>query len=98
MFLLGLSDKGKEGDWRWDSDGSTVSYTNWEPAEPDNGQYGGRHVEDGEDCVVMLRDYAKVRRWKVYSWGDIPCPTDSYWDGQPKHLICQKVGMWVCFF
>lgn len=46
VYWLGLSDRKREGDWRW-LDGSPVTLSYWEPREPNN-------VGD-EDCGSMNR-------------------------------------------
>jgi hypothetical protein len=41
----GMTDYADEGQWSW-ADGSTVSYTNWAPGEPNN--FG-----NDEDCMEL---------------------------------------------
>ena len=44
--VFGLaSDKAQEGSWKW-TDGSDLSFTNWQPNEPNNNTGGGAHGED----------------------------------------------------
>ena len=88
MFLLGMNDIVTEGVWRWDSDVSDVIFQNWRPGQPDDNL--GIH----EHCAVMNRDYSQLSGGQSSSWDDLPCSSDSYMDGQPKSLICQrKIGM-----
>ncbi|XP_035693304.1 uncharacterized protein LOC118427567 isoform X2 [Branchiostoma floridae] len=58
-FWLGLTDRKKEGTWRWNADGEKLdgnSFTNWAEGEPN--QAGN------EDCAVV----------EVNSkWNDVPC-------------------------
>jgi lectin-like protein len=37
VLMIGLTDESQEGQWRW-SNGDPVSYVNWAPGEPNNGQ------------------------------------------------------------
>nr|XP_044995349.1 C-type lectin domain family 17, member A [Jaculus jaculus] len=46
VYWLGLSDKQREGDWRW-LDGAPVTLSFWDPQEPNN--------LHGEDCASMNR-------------------------------------------
>ena len=59
-YWIGLSDELLEGDWKWESTGNTVVYTDWGPGQPSNG--GG----SGEDCACL---YADIN----YHWNDAPC-------------------------
>ncbi|XP_038046595.1 perlucin-like protein [Patiria miniata] len=44
LYWIGGNDMTQEGVWRWVQDGSLVGYTNWQPHQPDNGQWGGEHA------------------------------------------------------
>ena len=85
MFLLGMNDKGTEGVWVYDRDGSEVKFTNWWPGKPGH--------EDGllgleEDCAVMMKNY----RNGSDKWSDRPCSTTgiTYLEREKKSLICQR--------
>lgn len=56
---FGLHDKESEGIFRWVSDNSTVTFTDWGPHQPDNAKYG-------EDCGQFWNDIN-------YRWNDAPC-------------------------
>ncbi|XP_021339906.1 neurocan core protein-like [Mizuhopecten yessoensis] len=43
---IGANDRDKEGEWRWISDNSTVTFTDWKAGEPND-------VGGDEDCVIM---------------------------------------------
>jgi Lectin C-type domain len=53
---IGYEDLALEGTWEW-ADGSSSSYTQWAPGEPNS--YGGN-----EDCTEMLMDG---------TWNDLDC-------------------------
>ena len=40
-YWMGGSDRGREGVWRWDTSGSWLNYTNWNPGQPDG--VGNQH-------------------------------------------------------
>ena len=52
---FGLSDAEEEGKWKWHS-GEPVTYTNWSPYHPENG--------NTETRDYVMTDYFD-RRWKV---------------------------------
>ncbi|KAM8827191.1 uncharacterized protein ACB058_020206 [Synchiropus picturatus] len=55
---IGLSDRDKEGKWKW-VDGTALSGTNyWASGEPNN-------ADSNEDCAELLRDSKE--------WNDVPC-------------------------
>jgi len=60
-YWIGFTDQGTEGSWYW-YDGSPVSYTNWEPGEPNNSGWWG------EDCAEM---------WGDGLWNDASCWDDN---------------------
>ncbi|XP_029022458.1 C-type lectin domain family 4 member E isoform X2 [Betta splendens] len=62
-YWIGLSDTGKEGDWRW-VDNTILQHKYWDEhsSEPDDHQSGGEH---GEDCAT-LNSQSKT-------WFDVPC-------------------------
>ena len=58
---IGGTDAASEGEWKWSSTGTPLSYTNWYSGQPDN--WGGN-----EDCLEF--------NWKASSpgkWNDGPC-------------------------
>ncbi len=54
---LGLNDRAHEGEWRWDADNSTASFTYWKS--------GGPNGYASDNCASI--DYASGR------WFDFPC-------------------------
>ncbi|VDI33526.1 Hypothetical predicted protein [Mytilus galloprovincialis] len=59
---IGLNDIKKEGQWRWTSDNSGISFSYWSSGEPN----GGR----GSYCV----HYCKTSCGRnAYGWNDLPC-------------------------
>ena len=88
LFPLGLNDKEEEGVWRWDSDGSNVTWKYWAefesfPRDPN----GGRT----ENCVVMIKHssmFASFQLTSSSSWSDVPCIGLFRTN---KNLVCQKV-------
>jgi len=71
-YWIGLTDFVEEGTFRWNSDDSLVSYTNWYKSEPNNQQ------PDGEDCVITSgtkihntwNDQSCSRRMGAYGGGE----------------------------
>ncbi|MFK7926740.1 MAG: MopE-related protein [Myxococcota bacterium] len=59
-WWMGINDRRREGAFEWSS-GSAVSYTNWNPNEPND---SGR----GEDC-------GQLNRYEDGTWNDEPCST-----------------------
>ena len=86
MFVLGLSDVEIEGSWLYDSDRSTVAFTNWHPGQPRGGT--------GKNCAVM-RNFANGGAF----WSDVPCLSDGDLNAFNMSLICQKTkGLCVVIF
>ena len=51
---IGLHDQDMEGNFRWQTDGAELSYTNWEVNQPND--YGA-----GQDCVGL---YKTANKWE----------------------------------
>ena len=87
---LGLNDQEEEGVWRWNSDGSLVTWFVWAEYEgtghdPD----GGR----GQNCVAMSKGYYDHKRITTSeTWIDFTC---DHYNLNDKRLVCQK-GMYRC--
>jgi hypothetical protein len=54
---IGLNDISQEGQFIWEADGSILTFSNWNPPNPNN--------DGNEDCVVMGPFVDK--------WADTPC-------------------------
>ena len=86
MFLLGATDKLVEGQWVWDSDGSPVTWKNWVSW---TGSYSEPNGKGGENCVVMLQQYAKDRAgYRSEGWADIGC--HALYSSVPTSVVCQR--------
>ena len=86
-FVLGMSDRQTEDSWVWDSDGTPVVYQTWFHGQPKDGS--------GENCAIMMRNYASGGTL----WDDVPCLSNEYLDTYDKNLICQKPeGMFLFSF
>ncbi|XP_072170097.1 alpha-N-acetylgalactosamine-specific lectin-like [Diadema setosum] len=57
-FWIGLHDRYTEGLYQW-SDGTEVTYSNWDPKQPDN--------KNNEDCIHII--YGSLQ------WNDADCGT-----------------------
>jgi len=64
-IYIGLSDIIEESRFEW-TDGSPVTYTNWDDGEPNNEYHGGY-----EDCVVLWLGYWQEN--SEFLWNDYPC-------------------------
>ncbi|KAM7364758.1 hypothetical protein PAMP_003457 [Pampus punctatissimus] len=64
---IGLSDKEKEGTWKW-TDGTPLTLTYWYTKQPDNG--GGDPQWGEEDCVEMIGPN---------EWNDLSCDASLRW-------------------
>ena len=60
VFFLGIQDSNSQNNWQYISNKIKISWTNWEPGEPNNYQ------EEITDCVSTF--------WNnTYTWDDFPC-------------------------
>jgi len=76
IYWIGLNDIVSDGTWIWSS-GEPMTYTNWEPGEPNN-------APPGEDAGVLNWYYglgqlasAQPGRWN--DWFTADPPNDVYW-------------------
>ncbi|XP_063438668.1 perlucin-like protein [Mytilus trossulus] len=58
---IGANDISREGSWVWESDRSTLTFSDWNKNQPDNG-YGA------EDCA-----HINMYSSNSYHWNDFPC-------------------------
>uniref|UniRef100_A0A668AQ50 C-type lectin domain-containing protein n=1 Tax=Myripristis murdjan TaxID=586833 RepID=A0A668AQ50_9TELE len=65
---IGLSDRVREGEWRW-VDGSGLNYRSWAKGEPNDA--GGR-----EDCGELVKG--------LDAWNDLPCSDGRPWICEKK--------------
>ncbi|KAL7385774.1 hypothetical protein ABVT39_028282 [Epinephelus coioides] len=74
---IGLTDKAKEGTWKW-IDGAPLSLKYWRKKQPDNG--GGYANLGEEDCAHVIISGENNRE----NWNDLSCFTSQRW-------ICEKM-------
>ncbi len=72
---IGLNDQTTEGAFEW-VDGTPVSYTNWQPAEPSGASYYG-----DEDCTV-------IQRTASGRWNDAACADSTFVSTYIDGIIC----------
>ena len=59
---IGLDDKSQEGYFKYASDDTSITYTDWDTAQPDNGIWFNGNLE--EDCVKLWKlPYANTFKW-----------------------------------
>ena len=59
---IGLDDKSQEGYFKYASDDTSITYTDWDTAQPDNGIWFNGNLE--EDCVKLWKwPYANRFKW-----------------------------------
>jgi hypothetical protein len=63
-WWVGFTDAASEGSWGW-TDGSPVTYVNWNSGEPNNGH--------GYECAATSEEDCAMIRWSGSSWNDYPC-------------------------
>ena len=69
-YWIGFNDLAVEGEWRWAS-GEPVTFTKWEPGQPNDGQPGDPNV--GEDAAIMWGDSPPPLGWRDLR-ADLPQP------------------------
>ncbi|XP_067371574.1 CD209 antigen-like protein C [Channa argus] len=74
---IGLTDSEEEGTWKW-VDGSSMTLSNWEKQQPDN---GGGDVKWGEEDCAQIR----TGRYPEENWNDRSCDATMNW-------ICEKAA------
>ncbi|XP_042281483.1 CD209 antigen-like protein E [Thunnus maccoyii] len=75
MIWIGLTDRDKEGTWKW-IDGTPLTLRYWETNEPNN---GGGDPQWGEEDCAHIRTGKKTED----NWNDLSCDTSLRW-------ICEK--------
>ena len=60
---IGGTDKDDEGKWKWSLSGTELSYTNWNPGEPNN-------VLGNEHCLTVI---GRPGTWYNGKWNDGLC-------------------------
>ena len=76
-YWIGATDGATEMTWRWISDGSAASYTNWGSGEPNNdGAFGAQ-----EDCAE-IHPYASGASGTAGGWNDADC-------GANRRFVCE---------
>ena len=74
---IGIDDKSQEGDFRYASDNTAITYTDWDTAQPDNYNYNGNL---DEDCVRLV-NWPQTNRFK---WVDGLCSLK-------QSFVCERI-------
>uniref|UniRef100_A0A7N6FJM3 C-type lectin domain-containing protein n=1 Tax=Anabas testudineus TaxID=64144 RepID=A0A7N6FJM3_ANATE len=77
---IGLSDRDKEGTWKW-VDGTPLTVKYWSAPQPDNGNGDPQFGE--EDCV-------HIREAGTSSWNDLSCEASLPWVCEKSHAQKNK--------
>ena len=72
---IGIDDKSQEGYFRYASDNTSITYTDWDTVEPNNG-----NGNQEEDCVRLIKRPG-VNRFK---WWDALCSIKS-------SFVCERI-------
>jgi hypothetical protein len=76
-YWIGANDRTTEMSWRWVSDGSAATYTNWGSGEPNNdGSFGAE-----EDCAEIQPSNSGASG-TAGSWNDAAC-------GNDRRFVCE---------
>lgn len=62
-YWMGLSDDLTEGVWRWLTNGSTPTFTDWQPGQPNN-------YHNKQDCAHFYYSFD-------YKWEDTECTANN---------------------
>ena len=83
-FMLGMTDTATDGQWVWDSDGSSVGWQNWLSwGEPNGGE--------NENCVVFAKQlWDNMRGHEIDAWADVRCDWDGYIRSKTVNVICER--------
>ncbi|CAC5417505.1 unnamed protein product [Mytilus coruscus] len=65
---IGANDCGTEGQYKWVSDGSNVTYTDWDRLQPDD--------LNNEDCIELWDNYKTL---KISHWNDNRCSSKFHY-------------------
>ena len=75
---IGSDDKSQEGYFRYASDDTSITYTDWDTAQPDNGIWYNGNLE--EDCVKLWK-WPYANRFK---WSDGLCSVK-------QSFVCERI-------
>ena len=75
---IGLDDKSQEGYFKYASDDTSITYTDWDTAQPDNGIWYNGNLE--EDCVKLWK-WPYANRFK---WSDGLCSVK-------QSFVCERI-------
>jgi len=70
VFWIGFTDRVTEGNFQWTT-GAPVSYTNWNPGEPNEG-HDGVSSPEGEDYAAIGWHFAQGFTTVRGTWNDLP--------------------------
>ena len=75
---IGSDDKSQEGYFKYASDDTSITYTDWDTAQPDNGIWYNGNLE--EDCVKLWK-WPYANRFK---WSDGLCSVK-------QSFVCERI-------